>query len=277
MGLQDDTRRSWDIATRNHNTHKGDQAAFLRGGGDTLFDEELALLGPLGGVRLVHLQCNAGQDTLCLARRGAQVVGVDFSDEAIGFARQLSADTGIAAELVHAEVVSWMATTERRFQVAFSSYGAAVWMPDLAAWARGVARILEPGGRFVYVEFHPVAWSIGADLRLSRDDYFQTAPFLEPVADYVATSGAGLHGGISAPAGANDVVAASYQVQLGDLVTVLASAGLVVTTLREYPHANGCRIIDALVDSGAGDRRWVLPPGTARVPLMFGLVAEKRA
>src|SRR5688572_30287855 len=80
------TRRSWNRATRNHNSHKGDQAAFLRGGGDVLFPEELELLGDLAGQRLVHLQCNAGQDTLCLARRGAVATGVDLSDEAIRFA-----------------------------------------------------------------------------------------------------------------------------------------------------------------------------------------------
>lgn len=29
----ENTRRSWDVATRNHNAHKGDQAAWFRGGG----------------------------------------------------------------------------------------------------------------------------------------------------------------------------------------------------------------------------------------------------
>ena len=51
----DSTRRSWNVATRNHNAHKGDQAAFLRDGGDVLFPEERALLGPLSGKSLVHL------------------------------------------------------------------------------------------------------------------------------------------------------------------------------------------------------------------------------
>jgi 2-polyprenyl-3-methyl-5-hydroxy-6-metoxy-1,4-benzoquinol methylase len=78
----DATRRSWNIATRNHNAHKGDQPAFLRSGGEVLFPEEIELLGDLAGVRLAHLQCNAGQDSLCLARRGAVVTGVDLSDEA---------------------------------------------------------------------------------------------------------------------------------------------------------------------------------------------------
>ena len=131
--MDDDTRRSWNLATRNHNAHKGDQAAWLARGGDTLFDEELGLLAPLDGRRLVHLQCNAGQDTLCLARRGADTVGVDFSDEAIDFARRLSADSGIPATFEQAEVVAWMHSTERRFDLAFTSYGTTGWLPDLGA------------------------------------------------------------------------------------------------------------------------------------------------
>ena len=42
--LHEANRASWNAATRAHNTHKVDQAAFHRGGGSTLFPEELALL-----------------------------------------------------------------------------------------------------------------------------------------------------------------------------------------------------------------------------------------
>ena len=41
---------------------------------------EAAAFAKLRGKRLVHLQCNAGQDTLSLAARGARVTGVDISD-----------------------------------------------------------------------------------------------------------------------------------------------------------------------------------------------------
>lgn len=267
------TQRSWNIATRNHNAHKGDQAAALRAGTDPLFPEELELLGALDGLSLVHLQCNSGQDTLGLARRGASVTGVDFSDEAIAFARTLATESGIAASFTQAELLSWLATTDARFDRAFSSYGAVGWLPDLAAWANGIARVLVPGGRFVYVEFHPVRWSIGKELRLDGDDYFSAAPFVEPVGDYVAQSGAGLGATEGATAGTNDVPATSYQYGLAQIVDALLRAGLTLETLREYPHANGCRLHDALV--AAPGRRWVWPDGAARTPLMFGLSVRK--
>ena len=56
-------RRSWNEATRAHNSHKADQATFVREGYSHLCPEEAALLGDLTGLSVVHLQCNSGQDT----------------------------------------------------------------------------------------------------------------------------------------------------------------------------------------------------------------------
>ena len=47
--LHEANRVSWNAATRVHNSHKGDQAQFLREGGSTLFPEDIALLGEISG------------------------------------------------------------------------------------------------------------------------------------------------------------------------------------------------------------------------------------
>lgn len=62
--LHEQNRRSWNAITEVHNSHKRDQAEFLRQGGSTLFPEELALLGDLFGRQLLHLQCSCGQVNL---------------------------------------------------------------------------------------------------------------------------------------------------------------------------------------------------------------------
>lgn len=267
------TRRSWNIATRNHNAHKGDQARFFREGGDLLFPEEIELLGELRGKDVVHLQCNAGQDSLGLARRGARVFGVDLADEAIAFARELAVGSGMAAEYEVGEVVAWLGATDRRFDVAFTSYGATPWLPDLGAWARGVHRVLRPGGRLVYVEFHPIVWSFGPDVRPTKDDYFADEPFREPVGDYVAASGAALGALTPSEPLPNSEPACAWQHTLADVLDAVAQAGLVVERVREYPYANGCKVHEALVPMS--DRRWGWPPGLSRLPLMFGLVARR--
>lgn len=274
--IDEGTRASWDVATHNHNAHKGDQAAFFRGGGDTLFPEELQLLGEIRGRSLVHLQCNAGQDSISLARRGADVTGVDFSSEAVRFARSLAAATDTPAAFHESEVVAWLESTEQRFDLAFSSYGCVGWLPDQGAWARGIARVLRPGGRFVYVEFHPIVWSFDEAARPAKDDYFARGPYDEPVGDYVAVAGDALGAvGPAVPAGENTIVARSFQYTLAETTTALAGAGLVLETLAEWPHANGARVTPALV-RGPG-RTWVWPAGVARLPVMFGLVLRRPA
>jgi SAM-dependent methyltransferase len=281
--LHEQNRRSWNHATVAHNSHKGDQAAFLRGGGSTLFPEELELLGDLAGRRLVHLQCNAGQDSLSLAARGATVTGVDISDQAIAFAARLSADAGIPATFVRADVYDWLAAAPpATADLVFSSYGALCWLSDLRTWARGIAGVLAPGGRLVLVEFHPLL-----DLVEARDGAIVLAPapasggahrrWDSGVRDYVADSGAGLlHGATYEPGGvdfANPEACHEFLWTVADIVDAVASAGLVIERVREWPYANGCTFFPGMVD--LGDRRWGMPPGAPVIPLMLGLAARR--
>lgn len=280
----DETRRSWNLATRAHNRHKRDQAGFLRDGGSTLFPEETALVGELRGQRLLHLLCNSGQDTLSLASRGAVVTGVDLSDEAIGFATRLAADANLpGSTFIHSEAQAFLERAEPgSFDVVFMSYGALIWIADIERLFRGIARALAPGGRYVNLDFHPLVWSFDAELRRVSESYF--APdhvYAEPVSDYVAASGAGLTpSGLAAlPADEAPFVnphnAHSYQHTVADQLTAMIAAGLAITTVREYPYANGCRVNPALVEREG--RRFTTPDGTPNIPLMLGVVATRHA
>jgi SAM-dependent methyltransferase len=274
-------RRSWNAATVAHNSHKGDQAAFLRAGGSTLFPEELELLGDLGGRSLVHLQCNAGQDTLCLARLGARVTGVDISDEAVAFARRLSAESGIAVEFERADVYDWLRRARedgRRFDVAFSSYGVLAWLSDLRAWARGIADVLAPGGRFVLMEFHPVVGMFDPDLSLRHPYSSGGAPIpcAEGIGDYVAASEDGLlplAGERGVEKFRNPHPTYEFAWGLGDVVQALLHAGLELAAIREWPYSNGWKPFEQMQPEPG--RRWRLLDGVSALPLMFGLVAHK--
>ena len=281
--LHEGNRRSWNAATVAHNSHKRDQAAFFRAGGSTLFPEEIALLGDIDGLRLVHLQCNAGQDTLSLGGRGARVTGVDISDTATDFARQLAHEAGIAADFERADVYDWFEhalDAGRRFDVAFSSYGALCWLSDLDAWARGLAAVLEPGGRFVCVEFHPVAMIFDPQWQPKYPYFAHGEPLAweDGVSDYVALSGDAL-----SPSGneagvrdfRNPHPSYEFQWSLGEVVDALLRAGLRLRRLREYPYANGWRGFDGMRE-GEG-RRMYPPAAMPSLPLMYGLVAERPA
>jgi SAM-dependent methyltransferase len=279
--LREQNRLSWNAAAAAHESHHGDLAGFLRGGGSTLFPEERALLGDLGGKTLAHLQCNSGGDTLSLALLGARVTGVDISDEAIVYARRLSSESGVPASFVRADLYDWLeaaAREERRFDVVFSSYGVVCWLPDLEAWACGIASALKARGRFVLVDFHPVADMFDGRWNLVRAYPSGGEPRLleEGVGDYVGESGGGL-----TPAGfvegergfENPRSCQLSRWGLGEVVTALAAAGLRIVTLEEYPYSNGERRFGGMRELPG--RRIAPPEGVPAVPLTYGISAGR--
>lgn len=280
--LHEQNRRSWNLATRAHNSHKGDQAKFLREGGTTLFPEEVDFLGDLRGKSLVHLQCNSGQDTLSLAALGATVTGVDISDEAIGFATQLSAESGIPGTFIRADVYDWLESAVAsgpQFDRVFSSYGAICWLSDLQTWARGIAAILKPGGRFVLVEFHPTAWMYEWDWSLKYPYRTPGAsfPVADGIGDYVKFAGEGL-----VPWGyeegeadfENPEPVHEFGWSLADVISAFLATGLTLERFEEYPYSNGAALHDGMLMTEG--RRYVppehIPP---EFPLMFGVALTR--
>ncbi len=279
--LHEQNRRSWNAATRAHNSHKRDQAAFLRGGGSTLFPEELELVGELSGRSLLHLCCNAGQDTLSLARLGARTTGVDISDEAVAFAQQLAADSGIDSEFERGDVYDWLpraARERRRFDRVFMTYGVLGWMSDLDLLFRGIAGVLEHGGRVVSLEFHPATMVLDENLQLRYPYFREAGPYRwdDGVNDYVALCGAAL-----TPSGwvdgdqdfKNPHVVWEFPHSISELIGAALGAGLRIESVREWPYANGFRPFKKMRELPG--RRFTVPEGVPEQPLMFGLVASK--
>jgi SAM-dependent methyltransferase len=274
-------RISWNAATEAHNSHKVDQAKFFREGGQTLYPEEVALLGDINGRTLVHLQCNAGQDTLSLAKLGAVVTGVDISDVAIDFARKLSADSRIPATFHRSDVYDWLTETaaaSQRFNIAFSSYGALCWLSDLRTWANGIAAILNPGGRIVLVDFHPYTMIFEYDWSLAFDYFGQGQPLTwdDGIGDYVAMSGE-----LLAPSGyiegdgpfVNPHPSHEFQWPISEIITALLEAGLRLTTFKEYPYFNGAKLFNDMRQMEDG--RVYPPEGFPSLPMTYAVSAVK--
>ena len=272
-------RLSWNEGTKAHNSHKGDQAAFFRAGGNTLFLEETHLLGNVTDKPLLHLQCNCGQDSLSIARHlGSKVTGVDISDEAIRFARQLSQDSGIKASFIRADIYEFFANDSERFDVVFSSYGVLCWLSDLSAWGQGIAGCLKPGGRVVLVDFHPALMIFDGEWQL-KHDYMGGAPceLDSGVGDYVAWAGAAAEVG-SLLTGIQDFhnpfPGVEFQWGIAEVVTAMLDSGLQLSHLAEYNYCNGFKPISDMVDLGG--RRYAMPAHLPHnFPLMFSLVAEQ--
>ena len=146
-------KKSWNKRTPVHFKSKFyDVETFVKGE-SSLKKIEIDALGDLTSKSLLHLQCHFGQDSLSLARLGAKVTGVDFSQKAIQQAKLLSKKIKTPATFVLSNVMTL--DLNKEFDIVFTSYGTIGWLPDLNAWAKTIARHLKKGGLFVFVEFHP--------------------------------------------------------------------------------------------------------------------------
>jgi len=121
-------------------------------------------VGNVTGKRLLHLQCHFGMDTLSWARLGADVTGIDFSEQAIAAARRLSAESGTPGRFLVSDLYETPAALPgEQFDVVYTGVGALNWLPDIARWGEVVNAMLAPGGVVVLREGHPVLWSLAWD------------------------------------------------------------------------------------------------------------------
>jgi SAM-dependent methyltransferase len=66
----------------------------------------LGLLGPLAGQRVLDVACGHGRITRELARRGADVAGIDISGNLIRKARETEQDEPLGIRYLHADVTT---------------------------------------------------------------------------------------------------------------------------------------------------------------------------
>lgn len=165
-----------------------DVDSFLKGR-NSLTSMELEMLGTVEGKRILHLQCHFGQDTLSLARLGAEVVGVDFSPEAIREARRLNERLGLEARFVECNVYDLPERLDERFDLVYTSFGALCWLPDLHRWAEVVQHFLIPGGRLALAEFHPTLYLFDFESGEPAFHYFDTGTPYEEISEGTYTEG----------------------------------------------------------------------------------------
>jgi SAM-dependent methyltransferase len=178
-------------------------------------------LGDLDGRRVLHLQCATGESTAELAELGAFVTGVDISIEALDVARERWPDIA----WVQADVLDLPSELKRaRFDLVYTGGGVLPWLADLGPWAAGVTAALRDGGDFLLHEEHPVAQCVDESLRW-REDYFD-----EDLHVYRGWT----HFELPGPPATEEKVERFWRI--GQVVTAIARAGLLVRQLEEYPE-----------------------------------------
>jgi SAM-dependent methyltransferase len=233
---------------------------------------DLPRLGSVEGIDGVHLQCHIGTDTLSLARLGARMRGLDFSQPALDVGAALAADCGASIDYRCADVYDAVGVFgAARFDLVYTGVGALCWLPDVARWAEVVSGLLRPGGRLFIREGHPMLWAL-ADPRpdgliVVEHPYFET--------DGVHFREATTYVDHDTPLESPDIV--HFNHGLGEIFNALWSAGMEITGFEEHDSIPWNAFDDGMVlDESRGAGEWVLARDPSRLAASYTLRAVKR-
>ena len=157
-------RRWWDTEADEYQREHG---AFL-GSADFVWcperlrERDARLLGDVRGRRILEVGCGAAMCSRWLVTEGAKPVAFDLSGGMLRHARDGATTTGIEVPLVQADAQR-LPFRDDSFDTAFTAFGAVAFVADSAAIMREVARVLRPGGRWVFATTHPIRWSFPDD------------------------------------------------------------------------------------------------------------------
>ena len=188
-------------------------------------EDELRLLGDLEGRRVLEIGAGAGQCARWVATAGAQVVATDLSAGMVRKGLDLNRQARErSVPFAQCDAVD-LPFADASFDVLFTAYGAVPFVADTSRLMREAARVLRPGGRFVFSTTHPFRWAFPDDpgalgLTLTQS-YFDRTPYVEADSDGEATY-------------------VEHHRTVGDRVRELVAAGLVLVDLvePEWPERN---------------------------------------
>jgi SAM-dependent methyltransferase len=147
-----------------------------------MHEGDVRLLGEVGGCRVLEIGCGSAPCSRWLTAQGAFAVGLDLSRGMLLRGRSAMARGGPQPALVQADAER-LPFADSSFDAACSAFGAVPFVADSARVMREVARVLRPGGRWVFAVNHPMRW-------IFRDDpgpaglvamlpYFDRTPYVE--------------------------------------------------------------------------------------------------
>jgi ubiquinone/menaquinone biosynthesis C-methylase UbiE len=155
-----------------------------------LREADARLLGDVAGADVLEVGAGSAPCSRWLRRQGARPVALDLSRGMLRHAAALGVATGIAVPLVQAGAERLPFRSES-FDLACSAFGAVPFVADPRRVMAEVARVLRPGGRWVFSVTHPVRWSFPDDPGeaglVARHSYFDRTPYVEQRADGTAT------------------------------------------------------------------------------------------
>lgn len=251
----------WNKRTAVHKDSSFYDAAGFIDGKNVLTPIELKELGDVSGKKMLHLQCHFGMDSLNWARLGAEVTGVDLSDEAIQLAKQLNDKVGLSAKFICSNVYDLKEQLDEKFDIVFTSYGVIGWLPDLDKWAEIISHYLSPGGIFYMAEFHPVVWMF--------DDEFTHVKYFYDNREVIITESEGTYTDRTA-----DIKGKEYgwNHSISEVLNALIGQGLEIELFNEHMYSP-YPCFNNIVQGEDGN--WRVKGIEGKIPMVYSVKARK--
>lgn len=251
----------WNDVTPIHSKSRLYNLSQFKKGKTSLQKLELQELGNVKGKTLLHLLCHFGMDTLSWAREGANVTGVDLSNDSIMLAKKLSQEIKVPANFVCSDVYRLQKKLNKKFDIIFASYGVLLWLSDLKKWAKIISHFLKKNGVFYIVDVHPFTNILSHDFKLFYN-YFDQGPYMDDSPGTYTDWNA-------------DIQGTTYQwsYTLSDIVNALINAGLKIEFVHEFPFTMYEQFPGMMRRDAKG--YYILKNKNIQVPLLFSLKAIK--
>lgn len=152
-----------------------------------LHEGDMRFLGDVAGQRILEIGCGSAPCSRWLADQGAEAIGLDISMKMLrhgveAMDRSVAAGTGKQVPLVQAGAES-LPFADASFDSVCSAFGGVPFVADSALVMREVARVLKPGGRWVFSVNHPMRWCFADDPgpmgMIASIPYFDRSPYVE--------------------------------------------------------------------------------------------------
>ena len=117
------------------------------------------MVGDVQGLRLLDMGCGEGYFSRFYAKAGADVTGIDFSDNQIAAAQEEESRAPLGIRYQRADASKMGDVESEGFDIVIS-FMALMDIEDYEGAIMQAARVLKPGGRFMFILIHPCfGWS----------------------------------------------------------------------------------------------------------------------
>lgn len=147
-------KESWNFISEDYQKNHKISPNHIHYGPWMPTESELKLLGNIKGKKILEVGCGGGQCSIAFAKLGAKVIGIDFSEKQIEFAKHLAKKERADVNFLIGNAENLRKIKSNSIDIVFSAY-ALQYVTNLRKCFNEVRRVLKRNGIFVFSFNHP--------------------------------------------------------------------------------------------------------------------------